>query len=329
MATCAKAIDMGEWLRAGRRVRAASTSVFSSSALIDAFRNALDVTSSTEPNLAAAIRHLLNHPGRMVRAQLVYDGAHAYGLSEYSAVGLALGLELFHTASLAFDDLPCMDDATVRRGQPCVHVAYGQATAILAGLALINRAYALIWSAAASMPGGNQYRALKYLEQCLGVNGLLNGQSLDLNCSQSAPELAELIASGKTVSLIRLALVMPALLGGAGTREHQLLERLARYWGLSYQVLDDLKDVLADEAANGKSAGRDQLLGRPNMALAIGVTGAIDRVRRLMRAGHRTSEQLIAIRPELVFLCRLRVGLDFELAGIEEAARDRRGPVQA
>ena len=98
------------------------------------------------------------------------------------------------------------------------------------------------------LPAHLQSRALAYIEQCLGVEGLLNGQSLDLHYATLPHnrETTERIARGKTVSLIRLTLVLPAMLGGASAREIQLLERIALYWGLSYQMVDDLKDVLAE-----------------------------------------------------------------------------------
>ncbi len=97
--------------------------------------------------------------------------------------GTAVALEYFHTASLLFDDLPCMDNALERRGAPCVHLAFGEEGAILTALALINRAYALTWRAVAGCPQVRQVRALAYIEHCLGVEGLLNGQSLDLHYS--------------------------------------------------------------------------------------------------------------------------------------------------
>jgi geranylgeranyl pyrophosphate synthase len=191
-----------------------------------------------------ALLHVLDNPGSLVRPTMVFQVAMAYGQDEAGAKDLAIALEYFHTASLVFDDLPCMDNAMERRGVPCVHFAFGEAGAILTALALINRAYALSWRAASSCSQPCQTRALAYLEQCLGVQGLLNGQSLDLHYGTLPHNRAttERIARGKTVSLIRLTLVLPAMLGGASNRELQLLERIALYWGLTYQMVDDLKD---------------------------------------------------------------------------------------
>jgi geranylgeranyl pyrophosphate synthase len=249
--------------------------------------------------------------------------ATAYGLDSASAQDLAIALEYFHTASLLFDDLPCMDNALERRGAPCAHVVFGQAGAILSALALINRAYALTWTAIANSPRSRQSQAMAYLECRLGVQGLLNGQSLDLHYFglPHTRQTTERIAQGKTVSLIRLTLVLPAMLGEASARDIQLLERIALCWGLGYQIVDDLKDVLQNPAQTGKTGARDALLDRPNIAAVIGVPGAVARLARFIRLGDRTLERILQSRPGLDFLRNLRHDLDAELARVTQGAR--------
>lgn len=248
--------------------------------------------------------------------------AAAYGLEAARAQDLAIALEYFHSASLLFDDLPCMDHAVERRGAPCAHLLFGEAGAMLAALALINRAYALTWRAVASFDSGKQAQALEFVENRLGVGGLLNGQSLDLQYA-SLPhtrETTERIARGKTVALIRLTLVLPAMLGDASRRELRLLERIALLWGLAYQALDDLKDLLQGEDETGKTAARDVLLDRPNTAAVLGVSRAIDRVEKLIRTGNAALRRLVAMRRSLAFLEALRDKLEEELARICEGA---------
>jgi geranylgeranyl pyrophosphate synthase len=242
---------------------------------------------------------------------MVYQMAMAYGLESAHATELAIALEYFHTASLIFDDLPCMDNASERRGAPCVHLAYGESGAILTALALINRAYALCWRAASESSQSCQSRALAYIEQCLGVTGLLNGQSLDLHYSSlpHSRETTELIARGKTVSLIRLTLVMPAILGNASTREIQLLERIALYWGLSYQMVDDLKDILLSSTDTGKTVARDVLLDHPNIATAIGVSRTVELLNRYLRLGDISLRGLLLSSSSMSFLEKLRESL--------------------
>lgn len=285
-------------------------------------RAALPLPRGLDPRFEAALRHVLENPGSLVRPRMVLEIASAYHLDSEHAIDLAVALEYFHTASLIFDDLPCMDDATHRRNAPCVHVAFGESGAILTALALINRAYALAWRALAACPSAEQPRVLLYLEQRLGVQGLLNGQSLDLNYA-SLPhtrETTERIAHGKTVSLIRLTLVLPAMLAGAPPRELRQLERIAACWGLGYQIVDDLKDVLQSVAETGKSVARDLLLDRPNTAAAVGIPAAVERLQRLIGLGDRTLARLLHTRPALAFLRQLRDSLQEELSRVTASA---------
>ena len=284
----------------------------------DVFRASMPLPAALDPHFEEALRHVLDNPGSLIRPRLVFQVATAYGMDAAPARDLAIALEYFHTASLIFDDLPCMDNALERRGVPCVHFEFGEAAAILAALALINRAYALTWRAVSGSSPHVQSRALAYIEQCLGVEGLLNGQSLDLHYATlpHLRETTERIARGKTVSLIRLTLVLPAMLGGASAREIQLLERIALYWGLGYQMVDDLKDVLDSAAEAGKTVARDLLLDRPNVASAMGIPGAVERLTRFIHMGDRTLNRLLKSKLCLSFLGKLRNDLEEELVRV-------------
>ena len=290
----------------------------------DAFSASLPLPATLDPHFEEALRHVLDNPGSLVRPRLVFQIATAYGLDEQRARDLSIALEYFHTASLLFDDLPCMDDAEERRGVPCAHLAFGQAGAILAALALINRAYALTWRAVSECPQRAQAPVLAYIERCLGVEGVLNGQSLDLHYATlpHTRETTERIALGKTVSLIRLTLVLPAMLGGAAAREIQLIERIAMFWGLGYQIVDDLKDVLQGAEESGKTASRDMLLDRPNVATAIGVSDAVERLHGFIKLGDRALVRLLKSKPALSFLGKLRSDLEEELVRVTGNACD-------
>jgi len=286
--------------------------------LAEAFSSSLPLPAVLDPNFECALRHVLDNPGSLIRPKLVFQMATAYGLDRSHAQELAVALEYFHTASLLFDDLPCMDNALERRGAPCTHLVFGEEGAILTALALINRAYALTWRAVAGSPYARQSEALSFIENCLGVGGLLNGQSLDLHYAMlpRTLETTDQIARGKTVSLIRLTLALPAMLGGASTRELQQIERISIFWGLGYQILDDLKDVLQGPAQTGKTPARDVMLGRPNSAAVLGIRGAVQRLTRLIDLGDRAMRSLLVLRPELDFLKRLRDELQQELARV-------------
>jgi geranylgeranyl diphosphate synthase type II len=281
-----------------------AVSASSASRLRDLYRHSCRLTTDTEPHLANALRETLQQPGNMIRAELAFRLGRAYDLPDTSSEPLAIAVEYFHTASLLFDDLPCMDNAELRRGAPCIHHIYGEGAAILAALALINHAYGLLWRGVAHSSAEARARALEYVEHQLGIAGVLNGQSRDLHMREASrqPRVYQQIAIGKTVSLIRMALVAPAIAGGASEYEQCLLDRLAIAWGLSYQILDDLKDVLHTAKDSGKTAARDQKLQRPNLALTIGVNASLQRVQRLVNISERLLARIFRQQNRLLFL---------------------------
>jgi geranylgeranyl pyrophosphate synthase len=123
--------------------------------------------------------------------------------------------------------------------------------------------------------------------------------------------------------LIRLTLVLPALLGDASEREIQLLERIALYWGLGYQMVDDLKDLLGSPTEAGKTVARDLVLDRPNAAAVLGVHGAVNRLTRFIRIGDRALSRLLNTRREMSFLENLRNELEEELVRVTQNALER------
>ncbi len=252
--------------------------------LREAFEQSISTAPSLQPQLRGALVDSLENPGSLVRARLAFALLQRQQVAPELGLDLAIGLEYFHTASLLFDDLPAMDDARERRGRPCPHVVYGEAATMLAALALINRGYALIWRVIADLPTDHRRRAAELVEACLGIDGVLNGQARDLFFAQGPRDSREVleIAEGKTVSLIRLTLVLPALAAGVDEPQLQALSELSRVWGLAYQILDDFKDQLMTEAQSGKSNHRDAYLGRPSFPLAAGPLRAWNHLRILL-----------------------------------------------
>lgn len=251
--------------------------------LVAALRELAPVTPHMETHLEAAIHQATGEPGKLIRARLAWEAGRRHGLGEGPSLQLACAIEYFHTASLLLDDLPCMDAAAVRRGLPCVHRIHGEATAILAALALINRAYALAGFAFAEQPAFVRLQAIACLDGCLGAAGLVGGQAADLRYGESpgGARAVARIAAAKTGALFWLAVYLPALPADADETERRELKRLCVYWGLAFQAPDDLGDVLHHGPEAGKSAGRDRALARPNLALELGVPGARARVDRL------------------------------------------------
>jgi geranylgeranyl diphosphate synthase type II len=237
-----------------------------------------------EPNLMTSIKHALNTQGSFFRANLAYATSREVGLSQTDSDALAISIELFHLSSLILDDLPCMDNSTTRRSHPCTHTLYGDSGAILTSLTLINKGYFLLWKSMHSASEATQNEATSLAEKCLGLEGILNGQALDLKFEQTdrSESTIATIADLKTGSLFRLCLLLPAIIGEVPFNEKQHLEQLAKIWGTTYQIADDVKDLMASETTSGKTPKRDALLNRPNMALTAGISQAQKLLRTQM-----------------------------------------------
>lgn len=262
--------------------------------LKECYTHGLGSPDRTDPRLAAALGDVLARPGLLVRAVVCYLIGIEMGLAEEAARGVACGMEYLHTASLVFDDLPAMDDARIRRGAACLHVTHGEAIAMLAALALVNRGYTMLWQGISTTDTRRRQLAGQWVEARLGPNGVIGGQALDLRGwreDQNPAEVSE-VAARKTGELLRLTLALPAIIGNGTGREIKLLDRLALLRGLAYQTADDLKDVLAVQDSHGKTGGRDGELGRPNMVAAEGLPATISRFHRLQAMGDRVTAAL-------------------------------------
>jgi len=259
-----------------------------------------------EPRLAAVLEHAVSHPGKLVRARLVYAAVLQHAGGEGRALQLACAVEYYHLSSLLLDDLPCMDDAQTRRGYACPHISHGEAPTILAALALINRAYALAGFALSDQTAPMRLSAMACLDSCLGVPGLVGGQAHDLAYAQSDRSVRRVgrIAAGKTGALFWLAVYFPALVARPNADEARQLKALCIYWGRAFQALDDLGDIATTErnAEPNKTNGRDQALDRPNLALVMGVPATRRRVGQLLRQAKRALTRLVSQRSDWVYL---------------------------
>ena len=247
-----------------------------------------------EPHLEAAIAQATSEPGKLVRARLAHEAARVHGLGETESLQLACAVEYFHTASLLLDDLPCMDDAAMRRGLPCVHKVHGEATAILAALALINRAYALVGFAFADQPAALRLQAMACVDAFLGPAGLVGGQASDLRYGEGTRGARTIsrIAAAKTGSLFWMAVYLPGLIARPDETERRALKAVCIYWGLVFQAIDDLCDVEQGEAEAGKTTGRDGSGIRPNLALELGAAAVRARIVRLTAQAGRALVRL-------------------------------------
>ncbi len=289
--------------------------------MLGTFSNGMGRFERVEPRLAAAMQDLLARPGSLVRATVAYTVGIEMGVMEEAARALACGIEYLHTASLVFDDLPAMDDARTRRGAACIHVVHGESVAILAALAMVNRGYALIWQGIRHASPQRRAQAGEWVDGRLGIGGVIGGQAFDLRGwrgEQSAAEVSE-VAARKTADLLRLALVLPAIIGRGGNREIQILDRLALLRGLAYQAADDLKDAISPEEDSGKTSGRDEALGRPSLVIAEGLPAALRRFQRLNEMGDRVQSRLPGPAERWLMLGGLKVSMPVSPAAVNSA----------
>jgi geranylgeranyl diphosphate synthase, type II len=237
---------------------------------------------ATPPGLHAALRHAVFPGGARLRPNLCLSVAAACGtkLALDAQCDVAAALELLHCASLVHDDLPCFDDASIRRGRLSVHAAFGEELAVLAGDGLIVLAFETIASALVSpeiLPG-----LIRRVARGVGANGgLVAGQAWE-----SEPSVGlRTYHRAKTGALFEASARVGALLGfdaNAAWAQDDSWGELGARLGEAYQIADDLRDILDDDASLGKPVGQDMAHGRQNACMTLGIEGALDRLRTLL-----------------------------------------------
>ena len=243
-----------------------------------------------------AMQYALTGAGKRVRPVLTLAVAELFGCRSEPVLDLACAVEMVHACSLVLDDLPSMDDAALRRGRPTVHRVYGESVALLAALALLNRAYALVAEAAhrLALRRYTTEDVVHHLAAAIGSDGLIGGQALDLLAKpeEMSLDVLEYIHSHKTGALFMAAGELGAMAAEARRRDLEVIARFAKNLGLAFQIADDLLDVLGDPEETGKDTGKDaekvtfvKLLGVPGaQALAAELLGfAVDSLAPLGR----------------------------------------------
>jgi len=236
------------------------------------------------PQLAQAMAYSLRNGGKRVRPTLVYASAAALGQEANPGLDkVAIALEAIHAYSLVHDDLPAMDDDDLRRGQPSCHIAFDQATAILAGDALQTLAFEWLVSASELAPEVRN-RLVLDLAQASGCQGMVLGQAIDLSAVNQELDLASLerMHRHKTGALIRASVLMGARASGAGSQELEQLDCYAQAIGLAFQVQDDILDVVADTQVLGKRQGADSARHKPTYVSLLGLDQAREKARGLL-----------------------------------------------
>ncbi|WP_338548108.1 polyprenyl synthetase family protein [Roseovarius phycicola] len=245
-------------------------------------RACLDAHITGQTDLSAAMRHALAG-GKALRGFLVMETARLHGIDPARAVYPAAGIEALHAYSLVHDDLPCMDDDDLRRGQPTVHIKWDEATAVLVGDALQSLAFELVLHPEGAAEANARAELGLRLARAAGQQGMVLGQALDIAAETAiAPLNLEEITSlqaGKTGALFGWAATAGAVMASA---DPVPLQNYAAALGLAFQIQDDVIDETGDEAAVGKAVGKDAAAGKATFVSLLGLEEAKRRASDLV-----------------------------------------------
>ncbi len=237
----------------------------------------IDTADVGDENLRAAMRYSLTSGGKRLRPLLIFAAADAISADGEQYMNSALAIEMIHTYSLIHDDLPALDNDDLRRGKPTNHKAYGEATAILAGDALLTMAFSLLTRENTSPEICRQI--IREIADAAGAGGMVGGQALDMAAENKQISLEELkkLHLGKTGALIRAAVRVGAILAAADAKELAALTSYAENLGLAFQITDDILDAVGDTAILGKPTGSDEKNHKSTYVSLVG----IDQARQL------------------------------------------------
>jgi geranylgeranyl diphosphate synthase type II len=256
-----------------------------------ALERLLPPAATPPPEIHQAMRYCVFTGGKRVRPLLCLEAGRIFSTDFAATLPslsiVACAVEFIHTYSLIHDDLPALDNDDLRRGRPTCHKQFGEALAILAGDALLTRAFEIL--AAADLEPARAVRIIRELATAAGtVDGMVGGQVADLQAEGRPiePAMLEYIHRSKTAALIRAAIVCGALAGGAADADVERLRRFGGNIGLAFQVVDDILDVEESSAALGKTAGKDQSQKKATYPALYGVETSRATARRLLADAH-------------------------------------------
>jgi farnesyl diphosphate synthase len=232
----------------------------------------LPLHDDPESRLLEAVRYSTLAGGKRIRPFLVTSSARLFDVSEPSTLRVAAAIEMVHCYSLIHDDLPAMDNDDLRRGLPTCHVKFDEATAILAGDALLTRAFEVLADPATHPDPRVRSDLVVELARAAGPEGMVGGQMLDLLAEHQRLNMTEVtrLQRMKTGTLIAFSCESGAILGKASDSARQALHAYAHDLGLAFQIADDLLDVEGDEAEVGKKTGKDQGAGKATFVSLLG-----------------------------------------------------------
>ncbi len=249
----------------------------------NALERLLPKSDFPEKKLFDAMRYGVLGGGKRLRPFLVLSSAQVFGVADECAVRTAAAIECVHCYSLIHDDLPAMDNSDLRRGQPTVHKQFDEATAILAGDALLTLAFEILTDPRTHEDPQVRCRLVTALAKASGAQGMVGGQMLDLIAETTPLDIGAItrLQRMKTGELIACSAEAGAILGKASVQHHNALRAYAHDLGLAFQIVDDLLDAEGTEAETGKSVGRDAKAGKATFVTVLGAERARGQARLL------------------------------------------------
>ncbi|MBV7256082.1 polyprenyl synthetase family protein [Pacificimonas sp. WHA3] len=240
------------------------------------FEKLLTIPADPRARLVEAMRHAAMDGGKRMRPLLTLAACDLFGVDKEQALRVGIAIECVHVYSLIHDDLPCMDNDDQRRGKPTVHIAYDEATAVLAGDALQALAYEVLADEATHQDAAIRADLCLALARASGPDGMAGGQMLDLAAEHETFDLplTARLQQLKTGALISFAVEAGAIMGRASDVESTRLRGYAHDLGLAFQIADDLLDIEGDETLAGKALGKDQDAGKSTFVSLMGVERA-------------------------------------------------------
>lgn len=244
----------------------------------------LPVANDGQKSVVMAMKYSLTNGGKRLRPILVLEFCKMCGGDTEKAMAYACAVEYVHTYSLIHDDLPCMDNDDLRRGKPSCHKMYGEATALLAGDALLTHAFEI--ASTADFDGAKNADAVSLLAQNSGVCGMIGGQVLDLKYEAASPSMSQLLTVHKlkTGAMISAACLLGCIAGDATEKQILAASKFAYYLGIAFQIKDDILDVTGDEQKLGKPVGSDKDNEKTTYVDIVGLNKAQEDVEKLTQA---------------------------------------------
>lgn len=258
-----------------------------------------------EKKLIESMKYSVQAGGKRLRPILFLETIKLLNKNPFDFIEIACAIEMIHTYSLIHDDLPAMDNDSLRRGKPTNHVVFGEATAILAGDGLLNLAHEIMIAFVSKKLTKNNINGINIISKAAGINGMIAGQAVDIESEGKSIDIdtMKFIHSNKTGALIEASIVAAAVMSDADDTRIAALKTYAKYIGLAFQITDDILDIEGNEAELGKKIGSDELNDKATYPKYFGLEKSKEYAKNTIT---NAIESLNVFEPrEKAFFCRL------------------------